>query len=79
VASFAGSGAEAPDPMREAHAFLETEADAVESWRLRCLLDAGYPVQIAEHLAMSFEVDLHRAEAMIRDGCTPELAEAILT
>jgi hypothetical protein len=65
--------------MREAHAFLETEADRIEAWRLRVLLDAGYPVQIAEHLAMSFEVDLHQAEELVRDGCTPELAEAILT
>ena len=59
--------------------FLETEADRVESWRLRVLLDAGYPIQTAEHLAKDFAVDLHQAVELVAAGCQPELAESILT
>lgn len=65
--------------MREPHAFLETEADRIEGWRLRCLIEAGYPIQTAEHLAKDFTVDLHQAVALVERGCHPELAEAILT
>jgi len=59
--------------------FLETEADRIESWRLRCLIDAGYPVAIAEHVAKDFGVDLHQAIKLVGEGCSPELAREILT
>jgi hypothetical protein len=49
----------------------------VETWRLHVLMEAGYPVPLAERLAHS-GADLHRAVALIREGCAPELAAEIL-
>ncbi len=37
-----------------------SENSKVESWRLHVLIEAGYPLAIAERLAGS-EADLHRA------------------
>ena len=42
----------------EAPLWNENEPAKVESWRLHVLLEAGYPVHLAERLAGS-EVDLH--------------------
>jgi hypothetical protein len=54
------------------------ERGKVESWRLHVLLDAGYPLPIAERLAQS-EADLHAAvELIVRRGCTPDVAAQIL-
>lgn len=55
----------------------ETEREKVERWRLRVLLDAGYPIPIAERLATS-EADLHRAVEMVEAGCKPAVAALIL-
>jgi hypothetical protein len=49
----------------------------VESWRLHVLIEAGYPLPLAEKLAHS-EADLHQAVELIRVGCLPELAAQIL-
>ena len=49
----------------------------VESWRLHVLIEAGYPVPLAEKLAHS-EADLHQAVELLRVGCRPELAAEIL-
>ena len=49
----------------------------VESWRLHVLIEAGYPLPLAEKLAHS-EADLHRAVELVRIGCVPELAAEIL-
>ncbi len=49
----------------------------VESWRLHVLMEAGYPVALAERVAHS-NADLHRAVALVRAGCAPELAAEIL-
>lgn len=49
----------------------------VESWRLHVLIEAGYPLPLAERLAHS-EADLHRAVDLVREGCLPELAAEIL-
>ena len=49
----------------------------VESWRLHVLMEAGYPIPLAERVAHS-SADLHRAVALVRAGCTPELAAEIL-
>jgi hypothetical protein len=49
----------------------------VETWRLRVLIDAGYPVPLAEQVAVS-EADLHRAVELVGQGCAPELAARIL-
>jgi hypothetical protein len=55
----------------------ENEPAKVESWRLHILLEAGYPVHLAERLAGS-EVDLHSAVELIRRGCAPTTAVEIL-
>ena len=49
----------------------------VESWRLHVLMEAGYPLQLAERLAGS-EADLHRAVELVGQGCSPETAVEIL-
>jgi hypothetical protein len=55
----------------------ESERAKVESWRLHILLEAGYPIPLAERLAVS-EVDLHDAVEMVRRGCAPVTAAEIL-
>ena len=49
----------------------------VESWRLHVLIEAGYPLHLAERLAAT-EIDLHRAVELIRQGCEPTTAAEIL-
>ena len=55
----------------------ENEPAKVESWRLHILLEAGYPVHLAERLAGS-EVDLHSAVELVTQGCAPVTAAEIL-
>jgi hypothetical protein len=54
-----------------------TERDKVESWRLHVLIEAGFPLLLAERVAAS-EADLHEAVDLVRAGCTPETAAQIL-
>jgi len=49
----------------------------VETWRLHVLMEAGYPVPLAERIAHS-NADLHQAVELVRAGCAPELATEIL-
>jgi hypothetical protein len=60
---------------------LEPERDErakVESWRLHVLIEAGYPLPLAERLAQS-GADLHDAVTLVAQrGCRPELAAEIL-
>jgi hypothetical protein len=49
----------------------------VESWRLHVLVEAGYPIPLAERVAGS-NADLHQAVALVRAGCAPDLAVEIL-
>ena len=46
----------------------QSEREKVESWRLHVLIEAGYPLPLAERLAHS-EADLHRAVELIHQGC----------
>ncbi len=55
----------------------ETDRDKVASWRLHVLIEAGYPLPLAERLAGS-EADLHAAVDLVSAGCTPETAAEIL-
>lgn len=55
-----------------------TTEQKVEAWRLEVLIEAGYPVNIAERLACVSEVDLHRAVELVRAGCRPAVAALIL-
>ena len=56
---------------------FETERSKVESWRLHVLIEAGYPLTLAERLAAS-EADLHRAVELVSLGCGHETAAEIL-
>jgi hypothetical protein len=56
-----------------------TEQDVVEAWRLEELIRAGYPDDAAAVLALRSDVDLHSAVRLLRQGCPPEVAVAILT
>ena len=42
----------------------QSEREKVESWRLHVLIEAGYPLPLAEKLAHS-EADLHRAVELV--------------
>ncbi len=53
------------------------ERSKVESWRLHVLIEAGYPLSLAEKLAHS-EADLHQAVELISSGCRHDLAAEIL-
>ena len=53
------------------------ERSKVESWRLHVLIEHGYPLSLAERLAVS-EADLHTACEMIGRGCAHETAAEIL-
>jgi hypothetical protein len=53
------------------------ERAKVESWRLHVLVEAGYPVSLAERLAGS-DADLHQAVELLQVGCSPDLAAEIL-
>jgi hypothetical protein len=54
-----------------------SERSKVESWRLHVLMEAGYPLPLAERLAGS-EADLHQAVELVGRGCSPETAAEIL-
>jgi hypothetical protein len=55
----------------------ETEKSKVEGWRLHVLMEAGFPLPLAERIAGS-DADLHRAVELLAAGCTPETAAEIL-
>jgi hypothetical protein len=53
------------------------EREKVAGWRLHVLIEAGYPLPLAEKLAHS-EADLHTAVELVRQGCEPQTAAEIL-
>ena len=55
----------------------QSEREKVESWRLHVLIEAGYPLPLAEKLADS-EADLHAAVELVGSGCGHETAARIL-
>ena len=55
----------------------QSERAKVEGWRLHVLIEAGYPLPLAEKLAVS-EADLHVACDMVDRGCAHETAAEIL-
>ena len=54
-----------------------SERAKVESWRLHVLMEAGYPLPLAERIAGS-DADLHHAVELVQRGCTHETAAKIL-
>jgi hypothetical protein len=56
----------------------QDERGKVESWRLHVLIEAGYPLALAERVAQS-GADLHEAVELVgRRGCSPDVAAQIL-
>ena len=61
----------------ETHIEQDNEQAKVESWRLHVLIEAGFPLPLAEQLAAS-DADLHTCSDLLRQGCTPLTAAQIL-
>ena len=55
----------------------QTERERVAAWSLHVLIEAGYPVHLAERVAHS-EADLHHAVELVRQGCDATVAAEIL-
>jgi len=55
----------------------QNERAKVQSWRLHVLIEAGYPLPLAEKIADS-DADLHDAVELIACGCAHETAARIL-
>lgn len=56
---------------------LGGEQAKVEGWRLHVLIEAGFPLPLAEKLAAS-DADLHTCVDLVRKGCSPVTAAEIL-
>ena len=63
--------------VTETPVWREDEQSKVESWRLHVLIEAGFPLPLAERLAGS-EVDLHTCVELLARGCKPVVAAEIL-
>ena len=63
--------------MTEIVEYEQSDRDKVASWRLHQLIEAGYPVHLADRLAQS-EADRHRAVELVRSGCDAQVAAEIL-
>ncbi|MDX6397278.1 MAG: hypothetical protein QOJ43_686 [Gaiellaceae bacterium] len=66
--------------MAEATELIDrySERAKVESWRLHVLIEAGYPLPLAEKVAAALDADLHEAVELVRSGCEPRTAAEIL-
>ena len=66
--------------MAEATELIERQSERakVESWRLHVLMEAGYPLPLAEKLAAALDADLHHAVDLVAHGCDPRTAVEIL-
>jgi hypothetical protein len=65
-------------PKMQAVALARVATSDVEAWRLRRLVDAGFPLRLALQLAATPGVDLHALLGLVDRGCPPELAARIL-
>ena len=65
-------------PVTEGVAAGRRPASDVEAWRLRRLVDAGFPPALARELAATPGIDLHALLGLLDRGCPPELAARIL-
>ncbi len=63
--------------MAQATDIPQSEHEKVVSWRLHVLVEAGYPNELAERIALS-EADLHDAVELVLAGCAHETAGEIL-
>jgi hypothetical protein len=65
-------------PKMQAVAPARVPTSDVEAWRLRRLVDGGFPLPLALQLAATPGVDLHALLGLVDRGCTAELAARIL-
>jgi hypothetical protein len=65
-------------PKMQAVAPARVPTSDVEAWRLRRLVDGGFPLPLALQLAATPGVDLHALLGLVDRGCPPELAARIL-
>jgi hypothetical protein len=56
----------------------DPEQQEVVAWRQAQLVEAGFPVALAEALAADGGYDLHALIELVERGCAPELASRIL-
>jgi hypothetical protein len=63
--------------MTQIAEYDQSDREKVAGWRLHVLIEAGYPLSLAERLAHS-EADLHIAVELVRQGCEPKTAAEIL-
>jgi hypothetical protein len=72
--------AEAPSATFTTELLAEriTDGDPVRHWRFEQLARAGYPTSDALVLSGRGQVDVHAAVELLRRGCQPSLAVAIL-
>jgi hypothetical protein len=63
--------------MTQIAEYDQSDREKVAGWRLHVLIEAGYPLPLAERLAHS-EADLHIAVELVRQGCEPTTAAEIL-
>ena len=47
-------------------------------WRVKRLISAGFPIDLAQRLARTDGIDLHQVLELVDRGCPPELAARIL-
>jgi hypothetical protein len=69
-----------PRPMSDMTQTIDhpqNEREKVAGWRLHVLIEAGFPVPLAERVAHS-DADLHTAVELVRQGCEPKTAAEIL-
>ena len=64
--------------MSTTQAERDRTKELVIAWRRHELRRAGYDPKQASQLAPRFDVDLHRAVDLVREGCAPTLAMRIL-
>lgn len=64
--------------MAETATDTGNERAKVESWRLHVLIEAGYPLPLAEKIAANLDADLHHAVDLLNQGCEPRVAAEIL-
>lgn len=67
-----------PPGKKPEEAVDKVKVDKVLEWRKEYLARAGYDEDAAKRLAESPRVDLHRAEALLVQGCPPTTALLIL-
>lgn len=64
--------------VRALRAEDESSSEDQFSWRFEQLLQAGYPLDLADIIAVRNDIDLHEACDLVVAGCKPELAARIL-